>query len=237
MILFGCEERVFSPLVFIKSALIVFFATSCTHFSSRDKDSEPSQPVDGEVKEVPPVQKESRKKSRFFDIFSDSAGLQNDKLKEEQDLKMAKLWSRLDDLSSEQSRLRERLRVIEKGLTLGLIPEELKETRGAHQGEVGSRSPSKYKDKTDQEGQPLPEVVEENPEKIEKAPDVVQPEKEHQVTENEYQNALAAAHEQFRSGAYGRAIIDYESIGKKFGEKLQYSELVKKLAFVKAITS
>jgi hypothetical protein len=33
------------------------------------------------------------------------------------------------------------------------------------------------------------------------------------------------------------ATIPNSENGKKFGEKLQYSELVKKLAFVKAITS
>lgn len=219
MILFGCEERVCLQTTCLKVALTAFFSISCTHLASTDKEPEPSQSVERDVKEMSAVPKESGKKSSFFDIFSSSTNVQNDRLKEEQDLKMAKLWSRVDDLSSEQSRLRERLKVIEKGLTLGLIPEELKQNSVALGVAVGSQDVLKQKEKTSQEAQHPPEIVEENHERSEKKSDESGFEKEHQVTENDYQNALATAHEQFRSGAYGRAIVEYESIGKKFGEK------------------
>jgi TolA-binding protein len=186
--------------------------------ASNEKESEPSQAVERDVKEMSLVPKDSGKKSSFFDIFSSGASVQNDKLQEEQDLKMAKLWSRVDDLSSEQSRLRERLKVIEKGLTLGLIPEELKEKNVAHGNVGGSHNFLKEQEKTSHEAQHAPEIVEENPERSEKKSHESGFEKDHQITENDYQKALAMAHEQFRSGAYGRAIVEYESIGKKFGE-------------------
>lgn len=219
MILFGCEGRCCLQAMCFKMALTVFLTTSCTHLASTDKEPDSSQPVEKDVKEISAVPKDSEKKSSFFEIFSSSPSGQNDKLKEEQDLKIAKIWSRVDELSSEQSRLRERLKVIEKGLTLGLIPEELKQNNAAHGDVGGSQYFLKHKEKAAKDAQHAPDIVEENPERSEKKVDELDLEKEQPITENDYQNALATAHEKFRSGAYGRAIVEYESIGKKFGEK------------------
>jgi TolA-binding protein len=47
---------------------------------------------------------------------------------EELELKDAKLWARMDSLEAELTRQKQRFAVLEKGLMLGLIPEELKQS-------------------------------------------------------------------------------------------------------------
>jgi len=162
---------------------------------------------------------DERSNEGFFSIFSGSGTPRQDKLKDEQDLKMAKLWSRVDQLASDQSRLRERLRVIEKGLTLGLIPEELKDDHKGHKIDPKMENHQNHKDTSEVELLKSPEVIEETPGKAEKGENETPTTLSQDDSEKAYQAAMAFAHEQFRAGAYGRAIVEYEGIGKKFGDK------------------
>lgn len=52
---------------------------------------------------------------------------------DENELKMARLWARVDELEEVTMKSKERIRVLEKGMVLGLVPEELRkaEARGA----------------------------------------------------------------------------------------------------------
>ncbi|MCX6130879.1 MAG: hypothetical protein NTX25_17705 [Proteobacteria bacterium] len=48
------------------------------------------------------------------------------------ELRLAKLWARVDELENHQIRQRERMKLLEKGLLLGLIPEDLKADKSDH---------------------------------------------------------------------------------------------------------
>jgi TolA-binding protein len=112
---------------------------------------------------------------------------------EELELKLAKLWARVDELEETNYRQKEKIRVLERGLMLGVVPEEIKNP--------GSVPPPKKKKKKKK-------VAKKDLTKMTK-----------KDTE-EYQKMLAEAHASFRKGRYGKAIKDYSAIGEKFGEKL-----------------
>lgn len=129
--------------------------------------------------------------------------------KEEQELKIARIWARVDELEEEQLRNKERIRVLEKGMTLGLMPEELKKKAGPivkepMYEEKAAKPPENLSAKGDKEpGADAP------PGGMSKA------------DTEAYQGALATAHDLYRSGRYGRAIVEYDKIGKDFAGKVE----------------
>lgn len=130
----------------------------------------------------------------------------------EQELKLAKLWARVDEMEEQQSRLKEKVRVLEKGFMLGLVPEELK-GGGAGGNSVPPKAPEK-KEPVDLsvELEPLAKKAPPKPEPDKPAPgELSSPERE------EYQKLAGSAHDQFRAGRYGRAIVEYSELGKRFG--------------------
>lgn len=150
----------------------------------------------------------------------------------ESELKIAKLWARVDELEESQQRMREKLRVLEKGFTLGLIPEELKahdkekgapKSKGSGIGDGGTPGhitgaieikPLHGKGADDQHGTVGGGGTNDTKEKPnEQLAKEVSPE-----TDEEYQKMLAGATDQFRAGRYGRAIVEFDAIGKKFGD-------------------
>lgn len=128
---------------------------------------------------------------------------------EDMELKQAKLWARVDALEEQASRQRERMRVIEKGLMLGLIPEELKDdakpkSKAVHANhDVSAKAHSSSKDKSKAEKSPAPVAV------------AAAAEKSGEVSPA-FEERMAAAQDFFRAGRYGRAIAEYSSIGKEF---------------------
>jgi len=133
-------------------------------------------------------------------------------LTEEQELKMAKLWARVDELEEETFRQKERIRVLEKGITLGLVPEELKK--------------DKPKQKETHEAEPLKTAIEEVKAKTEHAKKEPKAEKAavpalSKEEQDKFQSMLAAAQEQYRAGRYGRAIVEYDALGKAFGDNVE----------------
>lgn len=129
---------------------------------------------------------------------------------DERELKLAKLWARVDELEEEQFRQKERIRVLEKGLTLGLIPEELK-TKGAPSAKA-----------VEPKGDAVAEIKVEAPAVIKTEPKVEAPAAGKPTMSKEesekYQAALASAHDHYRAGRYGRAIVEYSDIGKIYGD-------------------
>jgi TolA-binding protein len=127
---------------------------------------------------------------------------------EEYELKLARLWARVDELEEEQYRQKEKIRVLEKGATLGLVPEELKKPKEA--------SPPPPPTPTPKEGpQPKAPPADEADAKAaaESGPKgIAASEQAH------YKEMLAVAHDQFKSGRYGRAIVEFDKIGKEFGD-------------------
>lgn len=131
----------------------------------------------------------------------------------EQELKIARLWARVDEMEEEQFRQKERVRVLEKGLTLGLMPEEMQlEPKAAKTAPVKVElvAPTSVASK-----EPLATA---NPEGV-ATPTAVGPLAP--ADQELYKTALAAAHAQFGAGRYGRAIVEYSDIGKKFGEQVE----------------
>lgn len=149
--------------------------------------------------------------------------------KDERDLKVAKLWARVDELEEEVLRQKERIVILERGLTLGLVPEELKYPERSKKPKsvvVAVHPETSEKKSVDVETSvpdlPAPKTEPEAPLiKITKASDgdkkgnpATPPDHE------EYELAVATAHDSFRSGRYGRAIVEYSAIGKKFGDQM-----------------
>ncbi|WP_176736279.1 tetratricopeptide repeat protein [Oligoflexus tunisiensis] len=116
------------------------------------------------------------------------------------ELRIAKLWARVDDLENQQIRQKERMKLLEKGLMLGIIPEELK---------------------TDKPVQPPQKPEPEDPPASVQAttpPPLASGEKSKDLAE--YQRLLRAAQEKFNAASYGQAIVQYNEIGEKFDDSL-----------------
>lgn len=116
---------------------------------------------------------------------------------EEIELKIAKLWSRVSQLEEQIFRQREKVRVLEKGLMLGLVPEEMKEEDPYAHTPLLSEPPPPEPKKREQPASPL---------SAEEA--------------KEYQAGLGKAHDLYRAGRYGVAIKAFTDVDEKFGEKM-----------------
>ncbi len=129
---------------------------------------------------------------------------------EEMELKQAKIWARVDSLEDQVNRQRERMRVLEKGLLLGLIPEELKDDARIKR----DQQPAAKK--------PAPELpADAKPAASKSAPVVVAVAKPGEESGDSFETRMAAAQDYFRAGRYGRAIAEYSTIGKEFKQQDQ----------------
>lgn len=164
------------------------------------------------------------------------------------ELKQAKLWARIDELEDQLKRSKERLRVLERGLVLGLTPPELqldqdqsgKKTRDNSE-KVAKNDGAAAKggqnlallqetEEDDEQGtnKPLKKKNTETTEKGETAKSEgaaqgkgsFSGDFQSKEAEEEYQRRLAAAQEHFRAGRFGQAIAEYGAIGKEFGKNI-----------------
>jgi TolA-binding protein len=120
---------------------------------------------------------------------------QNSSAISELELKDAQVWRRVDELEEEVMTLKQKLKVIEQGLVLGLMPEELKD-------------PVEQKSKPNVAHAETPKDVK-----------LVAEEKvaEEPAADNElYQKRLNQAQELYQQGNYGKAVVEFTSIGKEF---------------------
>jgi len=124
---------------------------------------------------------------------------------DDQELKLAKLWSRVDELEEEVYRQKERIRILEKGLTLGLVPEELRRP---------AAPAPKHEEPVTLKPVKVAPVVKAEPAK---------PAEDEMTKEDaaKFQTMLADAHDQYRGGFFGRAIVAYAAIAKRFGDKIK----------------
>ena len=149
------------------------------------------------------------------------------------DLKQAKLWARIDELQDELKRTRERMRVLERGLVLGLVPPEIQNEH------AGIKKPMALEVESD--SKPLPKKTSSKTAKpnlkggakgdateLSLAPDEEGPKVSRGKTSNlapeketDYQQRLAVAQDHFRSGRYGRAIAEYSALGKDYGDRIE----------------
>jgi TolA-binding protein len=122
------------------------------------------------------------------------------------ELRLAKLWARVDELENQQIRQKERMKLLEKGLMLGIIPEELK-----------SDKPMKG-ERPRPETEPEPEEAPTSLQATTPAPLAASGEKSKDLAD--YQRLLRAAQEKFNSANYGQAIVQYNEIAEKFDDSL-----------------
>ncbi|MDQ3231215.1 MAG: hypothetical protein M3Q07_05285, partial [Pseudobdellovibrionaceae bacterium] len=118
------------------------------------------------------------------------------------ELRLAKLWARVDDLENQQIRQKERMKLLEKGLMLGIIPEELKSDKPS----TSSKKPEPDLEEPPASLQATPPAA---PVSTEKSKDIA-----------EYQRLLRAAQEKFNAANYGQAIVQFNEIGEKFDDGL-----------------
>jgi TolA-binding protein len=119
------------------------------------------------------------------------------------ELRIAKLWARVDDLENQQIRQKERMKLLEKGLMLGIIPDELKTDKPMKQDLKKPEPDPEETPASVQATTPPPSLA------SEKSKDLA-----------EYQRLLRAAQDKFNAANYGQAIVQYGEIGEKFDDGL-----------------
>ncbi len=138
----------------------------------------------GTDEELDPVKAEKEAKAEEVDPYVRPSSA------EEMELTLAKIWARVDELEEVSYRQKEKIRVLQKGLMLGVVPEEIKSP-----GALTPPPPVKKKKK-----KPTSKMTKKE--------------------QSKYQKMLAEAHAHFREGRYGRAIKSYSAIGDEFEGKL-----------------
>ena len=125
----------------------------------------------------------------------------------------AEIAARLDQLEFQNRQQMARIKILEKGMVLGLVPEELrsmyesgkfrpnKKKAAKPKDAVADKATAKKKDVKLTEVKPVADIVE----KKDKVP-----------TESNYEQMLAEAQKSFRDGKYGSAILSYEKLMKAF---------------------
>jgi len=128
------------------------------------------------------------------------------------ELRLAKLWARVDDLENQQIRQKERMKLLEKGLMLGLVPEELKSNKA-----IGKNN-SDTKLEAESDELPASLIVETG--SLAQAEKSLVPEGEKSKDIAEYRRILQVAQDKFNAANYGQAIVQYGEIGEKFDDSL-----------------
>lgn len=125
----------------------------------------------------------------------------------ELELRLSKLWIRVDELEDHILRQKEKIYILEKGLLTGLIPDELKSDQGLS---TNNNSYKKKLLKTEKYSHIKENTYQHKVKKHDLTPE------EHK----EYQRKLAHAHGVFESQNYGQAIAAYGRIGEEYSEKI-----------------
>ena len=131
---------------------------------------------------------------------------------EDVQLKLAKLWGRIDELEIKIQRQEEKIRILEKGLMLGVIPEEL--LRGKLNLESEKKPPMDWNDSsagTDKK------VSFQKMDDAKSSSSVSKMKTASGKYDNlEYSDLVKRAQDYFGSGKYGQAITVYQKIESKY---------------------
>lgn len=133
---------------------------------------------------------------------------------ENMELKQARIWSRLDELEGVLLRQKEKIRILEKGLLLGISPEKVAETKPEkeHPNQQMLRP-------TVRSLNIMPDEIKPNIQEQEKSK-----EEEKKHIESVYQSRLIASRELFRKGKYGKAYLEFSRLGREFEASVHKSE-------------
>ncbi len=118
------------------------------------------------------------------------------------ELRVAQLWSRVDDLEAQLIQQKERNKLLEKGLMLGIIPDELKA-----EDERPAKSLPKAQARPATDAGAKLEIAKPAPVAVEQSHDRAL-----------YRKMLADAQDKFNRANYGQAIAAYNDIGAKFDD-------------------
>ena len=118
------------------------------------------------------------------------------------ELKQARLWARVDELEGMVRAQKARMKLLEKGLMLGVVPEGLEEPLAKKpivetQIEV---------EKLAVDGKPMKEAP------------LSQESVDPAAKKNDFEEKMSVAKEMFRSGHYGKAYVEFSKIDKEFAE-------------------
>jgi TolA-binding protein len=128
-------------------------------------------------------------------------------IEDERELKVAKLWSRVDELEEEVFRQKERMRLLEKGLLTGIAPDGL-----------GTHSTSSPKAKSESEA---PQLLVEDDAPPELAPSKSENPSDMDLGEqDQYAKELEIARGLYTSARFGKAIAAYEKILTSYAGKV-----------------
>lgn len=131
----------------------------------------------------------------------------------ELELKLAKLWAKVDELEQQLVDQRQKVRILEKGLMLGIIPEELKnDAEVALRNQAEQRSDPVLIEKANhsQQKEDLPPASNNLQEKVASA------------TQPNRDEILRDAQGAFEQGRYGRAIALYSQLQGEPGNSQDY---------------
>jgi len=223
--------------------LIVLFAVAVTGCSTMDKL------MFWKGEEPPKVASEADPALSAENVKSSSI--------QELELKNARLWTRVDELEEKVTRQRERLKILERGLMLGILPDELKGS-GEESSRTGSKNNSKapldpaghvsdssassvLRDALASAESDAAAVKKNGPATAKGGSDGAAPvgaagsvessaaaasadsasasaAKLSPKEQEEYQRLLGSAHDHYRAGRYGKAVVEFSEIGKVFGD-------------------
>lgn len=126
-------------------------------------------------------------------------------VQDEQELKVARLWARVDELEEEVFRQKERTRLLEKGLLTGIPPEALS---AGEAPKVKSAPANEMPQLTEQDPQVEDQVSLQNANELSMA------------EQEDYGRRIETARGFFTSARYGKAITEYENILITYGSKV-----------------
>lgn len=142
---------------------------------------------------------------------------------EELELKMARLWARVDQLEIKVVQQEERMSLLQRGLTLGIVPEKLKQFQ---QG-VGQSSLASPQEMTEMQASPTASInLEEELEVDEPQSQVVAPKRDEQsrYSDADFRRMIRDAQALFNQGKYGQAIAAYQQIHKEFPDRTRHGQ-------------
>lgn len=139
---------------------------------------------------------------------------------DEFNLKLAKLWSKVDEQETRLLRQEEKIRLLEKGLMLGIVPEELLAGKKEPLVEI-STLPTKpaHEAKKDLEATDSKNTGSAKLSKLDE-----EKETKPALESGAYRELLKSAQEKFNAANYGQAIAIYQKIGENFPKETRQGQ-------------
>jgi len=130
------------------------------------------------------------------------------------ELKQARLWARVDELEDLIRRQKGRIKMLEKGLLLGVVPAEFGQDPVEQKSSHSMGSTDRVMSKVEMMSSPSSDVKETS------TASVVETDEK----KERFQSKMAKARDLFRSGRYGKAYLEFSKIDKEFSTSVASGE-------------